>query len=49
MKNISENTNSGNFSAGKCKNKTQKIFQPHTENDMLIFGQYDPGKTPYNS
>ena len=50
MINISENTNSGNFTVLEIAEiKHSKIFQPHTENDTLIFCQYDPGKTPYNS
>ena len=36
--------------AGKCRNKkSESIKQPFNTFNTDIFGQHDPGKTPYNS
>ena len=49
--NFAENTNSGNFSeCCKCRNKITAVTNSHsTHHNSEIFGQGDPGKTPYNS
>ena len=50
-RNFAENTNSGNFSeCCKCRNKITAVTNSHsTHHNSIIFGQGDPGKTPYNS